>query len=297
MSTYTSLPAEDAIDITEYGRMLWRRRYPVAITVAMAILASMLVTRFLPPVYEAEVILQLSEHSAPAYASFSSASQVITSRPFLESVSRASGMELVPSQLRKAIRVEPVRDTRMIRVKVRHNDSAGAKRLAESLASTFIAKASERVAEKRNLIEARLRIVNEQLREIYGILALSRQTLSRIQEGRTISREDRGFIRLFTLNAMSTSQALYSGLQDAQRGLTAELLALEFPTIIEAPEEPQRPVSPQLIVNLILAAVLGLLGGIGLAWVVELRDATKRLSPPVVARVLPEALTTQRREP
>ena len=260
---------DDEIDLRQYLNVLWRRRNTIAAVTLAAVLAAGLSSFLSPPVYESEAIIQLSEHSAPIYASPSSAAQVLTTPSFLDAVAKTSAVSETGRGLRKLVKVEPVRDTRMIRLKVRYRDGQQTQRLSNAIAQAFISKASERVEEKRKATKARLDSVNAQLAEIQRILRLTRGTLSRLQQGGKLTGEERGFVRSFTLNAMSVSEALYSELRVAQRGLTSELLTLEPPALIEPPSVPLEPVARRKIMNTILAAILGLMAGTMLAFVME----------------------------
>jgi F0F1-type ATP synthase assembly protein I len=85
-----------------------------------------------------------------------------------------------------------------------------------------------------------------------------------------MAEEDRGFVRTFTLNSLGVAEALYSGLSESQRALTAELLAVERPVVVQNPSRPLQPVSPRKALNVTLALILGLMLGVMLAFV---RDA------------------------
>ncbi len=251
----------DEIDLREYLRILWRRRHTVGAVTLAAVLAAVLFSLLSSPVYEAEALIQLSEESAPAYANPASAAQVLRNPSFLDGIARAAGLAVTGRGLRNLVKVDSVRDTRMIRLRVRYKDARQAEELTSAISLAFVARASVRVQEKRKPLEARLDSVNAQLAEIQRILQLTRATLSRLQQGSTLSGEDRGFLRSLTLYAM--------WLQDTQRELTAKLASLEPPTLVEAPSVPLEPVASRMGVNVLLIGILGLMSGCTLAFVLE----------------------------
>jgi uncharacterized protein involved in exopolysaccharide biosynthesis len=275
-------PADDELDLRQLAAALWRRRSVVVIVVALAVAGALAANVLLPSVYESVAVIQLSEHSAAAYASPPSAANVITSLDFLELVAARSGLGISARDLerRRLVRAEPIRDTRMVRVRARADSPARARRLASTVVQTFLARASERVTERRRNIERQLRTVDAQLAEVRRILVLSREVLARLQRGAGMAEEDRGFVRTFTLNSLGVAVALYSGLSESQRALTAELLAVERPVVVQNPSRPLQPVSPRKALNATLAVVFGLMLGTILALVWDSFAALRIVAEP-----------------
>lgn len=279
---------DDEIDLRQYLIVLWRRRYTIAAITLTAVVAAALFSFLSSPTYESQALIQLSEHSATVYASPSTAAEVLTAPSFLDPIAKEFGMAS-GRELLKRVKVEPVRDTRMVRLKVRDSSAERARNIANAIASAFVARASERVEEKRKITSRRLESVNAQLAEIQRILELTRGTLVRIQQGGLLTGEDRAFVRAFTLNAMSISETLYSELRAAQRDLVSELLTVESPAIIEPPSLPSEPVAPRKVLNITLAAILGLMAGTMLAFVMEYFGApTDQLAPSRAAQATPD---------
>lgn len=256
---------DDEIDLRQYLSVLWRRRYTIVAVTLFAVVAALLLSFLVPGAFEAEAIIQLSEHSAPAYGSPSSAAQVLMTRSFLDATAKRSGIAEDGRGLQRLVKAAPLRDTRMLRITVRYRDPRQAKEIADSMVQTFISRASERVEQKRNVANERLKSVNAQLAEIRRILQLSRATLSRLQEGSPLTGEERGFIR----SAASVSESLYSALYAAQSDLNSTLLTLEPPSLIQPALLPREPVAPRKVMNTILATILGLMAGTVLAFVLD----------------------------
>lgn len=265
MNSLNSRLAEDEIDLRQYLRVLWRRRHTVGVVTLSAVIGAFIFSYLSPPVYEAQAAIWLSEHSASIYATPASAAQALRTPSFLDAAVKASGVSATERELQKLMKVEPVRDTRIIRVKVRYKDARQAQALADAIARGLISRASERVEQKQKLIQERLVSVDAQLAEIQRILQLTGRTLSRLQQGRALTGEERDFARSW----MSISEALYRNVNVAQRDLSGELLKLEPPALIEPPSIPLEPVAPRKVLNTGLAAILGLAVGAMLALVIE----------------------------
>ncbi len=272
----------DGIDLYRWLRTIWQRRYTIGIVTLAFVMAAVL-SGFLRPVYESHALIQLSSRSSPPYATPSAAAQVLSSLSFLEAVARVAGIPQTGRELQGLIKVEPVRDTQMIRLTVRHKSAEGARDVASAVARAFVSKASEQVQQRREVIRVRLDAVNAQLAEIQRIVQLSRAILGRLQRGATIRGDEGALDRAFTLNALSLSGTLYRQLWDAQKDLTSELYALEPPTLIEAPFAPVQSRTLRNFATLVFAAVLGLMAGTALAFVMEAFGAQRSAPIPPLA--------------
>lgn len=255
--------AADEIDLRELFLTLWRRRWwIVGVTVASGLIALASSLDMLPPVYESRALIQISEHSAPAYATPHAAAIVLTSLSFLEPIARAQGIPEAGRRLERMVRAEPVRETRMLRLRIRYGDPARLDAFTDAVVSEFVRLGTQRVEERRRATSLRLEAVIAQIAEVEATLRLSRQTLARLQQSGPPDGTEGGFMRSFVLNTVGMAEGLVSGLLSAQRDLTVELLALEPPSLVQTPYIPPEPVSPRPLLNTTLAVVLGLMVGV-----------------------------------
>jgi uncharacterized protein involved in exopolysaccharide biosynthesis len=275
-------PSADEIDVRNLLATLWRRRLVIlAVAASSAALAAAVSTLLLQPLYESRTQILLSEHSAPAYATAESAARILTGPAFLEPLARAAGLERSGGELQRLVAASPVGETRIVDLRIRDRDPARLRAFTEAVVAAFVRGASPRVAERRRTIEQRLAQVSAQLEEIERTTGVTRATLERLQEGRPADPAA-WFARSFVVSSLATSEQLYAGLLNAQRDLRNDLLALEFPTLVQAPYVAARPVSPRPVLNTVVALVAGLLAGTALAFIL---DAFAAAPPP--ARTAP----------
>ncbi len=253
---------EDEIDLRKVVMALWRRRALIAAGTLACVIVAGIYSFLSPRVYESQALIEVSEHSAPAYGSPAAAAQAINSLTFLEQVARSADLADPRRALQKRVRVEPVPATPFVRLRVRARDPVEAQRLAGAVARTFVSMASERIVQRLKSAEQRLAAVNAQLAEVERILALSRQTLARLQERRPLTGEQEGFVRTFTLSAMGFSESLSSGLTVAQEDLTSELISLQPPAVVEEATLPDGPTAPKPAVNISIGVILGLMASV-----------------------------------
>jgi uncharacterized protein involved in exopolysaccharide biosynthesis len=249
----------EEIDLRELAGAVWRRRVLVAIVTAVCVALAGAYSLLAPKTYESTIMVQVSDQSDPVYATPAAAAGAVGSLTFIRRAGMAAGLTASPIALRKQIKAVAVPDTPFVRIRVRARTPEGARRLAAAVAEAFVAQASEHIAERRRAAEERLAAVNAQLADIGRILAASRDALVQLQSRRALTSEQEGFIRAFTLNAFSLSEGLYGSLLATQKDLTAELLRLQPPKLVEEPVLPDAPSTPRSVVNLSLAFALGLL--------------------------------------
>lgn len=263
-----SYTAEDEIDLRQLSLGLWRRRWVIlGVAAAAAALAAGVSLYVLPPVYESRTYIQLSEHSAQAYATPAAAARTLTSLSFLRPLAARHGIA-DGRRLERMVRAEPVRDTRMVYLRIRYGDPERLRAFTQDIVREFLQLASQRVRERREATRRRLAAVQAQIREVQRTLQLSRQVLDRIQTSR--GGAESGFVRTFALNAAAVSGGVYSALVAAEKDLRAELVALELPSLVQEPYIPPEPVSPRPALN---AAVAGTLGFLLTVFGVIVRDA------------------------
>ncbi len=244
---------DDEIDLREIALVLWRGRWMIlGFTIAAVVLAAGVSLYLLPPTYESRTYIQLSAHSAESYSTPAAASRTLTSISFLRPIASRHGIS-DGRRLERMVRAEPVRDTRIVYLRVRDTDPSRLRAFTQDLLRQFLQLASERVRERREAVRRRLAAVQAQLRDVQRTLQLSKQALGRLQanpEGL-----ETGFARTFALNAAAVSEGVFSGLVAAEKDLRVELAALDLPSLVQEPYIPPEPVSPARL-NAAVAGVL-----------------------------------------
>jgi uncharacterized protein involved in exopolysaccharide biosynthesis len=251
--------AEDEIDLRGLALALWRRRWVIlGVTAVAAALAAGVSLYVLPPVYESRTYIQLSEHSAQAYATPAAAARALTSLSFLRPVAARHGIA-DGRRLERMVRAEPVRDTRMVYLRIRDNDPERLRRFTTEVVNEFMRSASAKAIQRRRLAEKRYQVLAEQIRMLGPLVERVASDLTRA-EGRGTSRDP---------SAAWLRQA-YAELLKAQEQAAEELAKIEPPSLVQQPYIPAQPVSPKPALN---AAVAGTLGFLVAVFGVLLREA------------------------
>ena len=189
---------DDEIDLREYARVLWRRRWLIAGITVVAAAAAVLATRAQTPLYEATTTVIVRPNPAnlalqdnPAAALLGSSRptlqnyvELLRSRTVMERVAASlyGADAATPEQverLRRAISVQPVSNTDTIRVAVRLPDPDEARRVADAVVQSFA-----EFNRQMNQMEARsaLAFIETQLRQVQQSLSEAENKLLSYRE-------------------------------------------------------------------------------------------------------------------
>jgi uncharacterized protein involved in exopolysaccharide biosynthesis len=257
----------DGLALSDLVRVVRSRGWIVLGVGAAAAVAALAYSLLLPPVYESVAVVQLSEDSAPAYATATGAAEVIRSRDFLATISRSSGAGPTADELLGRVWVEPVRDSKMIRIRVRSpGDPGRASQLGRVVTNGFVTRAASQVRAKRSVLERNLASIRTQLTAVLETLEMSRRTLAGLQRRAGDPPGATGLDRSFALNAIATAEELYASLTRAQDAVLEDLLLLEEPVVVQASFASTSPVTPRPWLTTVLAALGGLVLGAAAAY-------------------------------
>lgn len=236
---------DDEVDLRELFLSLWRRRWVIAgLTVAAGLLAAAVSLSVVPPVYESRTYIQLSEHSSPAYATPQAAARVLSSMSFLRPIAARHG---IPDgrRLERMVRADPVRDTRMVYLRIRDRDPDRLRAFTRDVVREFLQAASQRVVERRRLAQERYHAITTQVKLLEP---LARQASRAGGSGGSEQNISAAWLR-----------GTYGELLRAQREVEDDLASIELPYLVQEPYVPPEPVSPRPGLNAAVAATLGFL--------------------------------------
>ena len=259
--------ADDVISLRDYLIVLRRQRWVIAVTTVLVVAAAVAVSLVQTPIYEAEadVVVEplrrtqdvtLEQLLVPSAAVVETERVIMLSRPVTERVIERLGAG-DPQELREQVRVEVVRDTRVVRVIAADPDPVAAASIANAYAESYLDYRRNQAVEELLAARANLEQRADQLREQIEALDAQIDQADEDDAGSLVVQRDTLLAQL--------SQVV---------GQTSELgEAVDVVTgggdVIEPAVVPSSPVSPRPLRTGALAVVLGLLLGVGFAF---LRD-------------------------
>ena len=171
----------------------------------------------------------------------------------------------------KSISVEPVRDTRLLKLNAENRDPVLASKIANRMAETYVMRNLSYISknEMLNLLKNEYLKLQTKLSEYSKIYKDEHPDMIRLkQEIADLVK------RIHQENAAVSSYDLsrnpaVDASQDAFRGLKANNVS-----IVASADVPVNRIRPKRILNLLIAIIVGIFGGVGLAFLFEYLDDT-----------------------
>ena len=243
-------------------------------SVLLAASAAFLVSGTMPKIYQAQNTLLVGQSltsTNPNYDALLASQQlsqtyaaVATTRPLAQLVIARLGLQMTADQLLSEVGADVPTDKALIYIIVSDTDPVRAANIANALADELIAESPAvqgQQADLQKAIQANLDSTQAEITQtqdqIDQLTALTVRTADQDQELQTLET------RLVSLRA--TYAALVPSLNTNSSGLL---------TIVEPAVPPTGPSSPRTLLNMLLAAVLGLLAAVGIAFLAEYLDDT-----------------------
>jgi capsular exopolysaccharide synthesis family protein len=247
-----------------FSTILWRGKYLILGTVVAAVLISLLATSCAAEEYEATAILEVSsiDTSGPDATDLFTAQQasqalartyarLIVDQSFLEQIrSQVANGELSATELQDRLSAEAVEETALIELRAEGDSPEEARQLADEVATAFIGTIREESA-------ARSARLIEQIRtEIASINEEIQRVSAGAAGGGDAAAEELAALR--ATRAALTAQLAGVAANGVEQGTSVSLVA--------PPTASSDAVRPRPLLNLLAGALIGLLAGIGLAW-------------------------------
>ena len=272
---------DDVIDVRDQVAILRRRWLIVVVMTLLGLGASAALSLTQTRMYQAHTQLLVEPLSSASTSNgvvmtpeeVATQVEVITSLPVAATVAHDLGLDETPETLLKSVTVASVSDTRVLTISVLRPRAGGAAAIANSFADAYLKYRSNQASEQRRTVT---QSYNSQL-------ALIRRQLSKISD-----------------NLETAGPGEKAGLQAQQQALTIQFsqVSSELATlnsndvdvlgggqVLVPAAIPTSPAQPRPIRNVLLGAIVGLLLGVGLAFIrdhfddgirdeARLRDAT-----------------------
>ena len=280
------------MELRQYFTVLWRWLWLIVLGTLLAGGTAYLVSRNMTPIYRASTTLLINEARNPAITDYTSLitserlaktyAELFTKRPILEEVANRLGVEAEETEetngggLPAAISVQPVRDTQLIQVNVEGDDPQLVMDIANTLPEVFIEQNAEMqlsrfASSKENL--------SEQLGIIESDMEATQQAINDLQ-GSDTAADQTELARLQTL--LAQHQSNYASLLGSYEDIRlAEIQAMDNIVTVEPARLPRFPIKPRKLQNTLLAAVVGCMLAVGVAFLIEYLDDTIKSSEDV----------------
>lgn len=280
------------VDLRQYIALLWRWSWLIVLATLLSGGAAFVVSQFQDPVYQTTTTLLINEATTTAQTSDYTAiltserlartySEMLTKRPILETVMETLDLDSVYQdleQMRDVITVQLVRDTQLIELSVEDTDPERAALIANALVEIFAkqnqALQASRFAESKTSLEGQLDRLNGQIHN----------TVTTIDNLENNAENQNEITRLET-ELVQYRQTYSQILQSYEQIRVSEAQATSNVAQVEPANVPEEPIRPRIMMNTVLAAVVGAMLAVGAIFLVEALDDTLK-NPAEINRML-----------
>jgi capsular exopolysaccharide synthesis family protein len=279
------------MELRQYGRTIWKWLWLILVGAALAGGITYLVSSRSTPIYRASSQLLIQQAASPSALQWTEVltserlaanyARLLTTRPVLNQV--AANLRL--PEVTSSIIVDPVRETQIIVLHVEDPNPALATAVANDLPAVFI---SQNEKQQQQRINSTLEVYQTQIDGVQADIELAQTQLQVFQaledNGEELTLEQaaqRARLEASLAQYRSSLADLLRNRDDVKR---AEANRGDTITVVEPAIEPSRPIRPRVLVNTLIAAALGALLLLAVAFLIEYLDDTIKL-PEDAARV------------
>ncbi len=264
------------IELRRYALLVWRWLWLIVLGTALAAGAAYVVCRRTTPVYSATVTLLINHAPSFGFANSDYTSLLTSERlartysellrtpKVLGPVADKLGLSKLP-----VVQVQLVRDTQLLRVSVEDTDPALAAAIANTVAQVF---KDMNEAQQLSRYTALKDSLTNQIQQVEKDVATTQVEIDSLRGPLSPSEEARRAQLQTTLaQYRSNNTSLMNNLTQVR---LAEMQATNSVSVAQEAEAPIAPVRPRTLTNTALAAVVGALLALGMAFLIEYLDDT-----------------------
>jgi capsular exopolysaccharide synthesis family protein len=255
------------MDLKNYITLFRVHKWIIITNLVVIVILVVIGTLFITPIYSASATLRIAttRSNSLTYTDFQYADRLIstyaeiaTSRPILEELANDLNLSINPD-----VEVSRIGTTELIRITVKNPDPKIAQDAANDLAQILVTQSQELYAGGE---KSTAEIINEQLTVAENELNQARSDYEALVNQTPNNLEDLSKANLLVELKQKTYDSLLNEYETArvQEAVTANIITIVEPAVL-----PLKPSQPKLLLNIGLGIVVGLIVGIGIAFLYE----------------------------
>jgi uncharacterized protein involved in exopolysaccharide biosynthesis len=259
---------ENEVDLRDYLRVIAKRRWIIIWVFLAAVIASGVVSFSLSPVYEAESMIKIGKIRDKRLEEASSVIEIFKGKPMLMEISERLDLPLGEEDLEKlAKRIEIREKASLLEVKGEGNTPGETVELVNCISGLILERHQGFFAEGKEILKEYIADTQEQIERIREDI---KELQRRISQFETTDSEAEAMVAQGYMESLQRSLDRYNEFQTKVREKRMEEAYFTEPSIVEVPAlMPEEPAKPRKKLNIAIAAVIGLMGGLFMAFIVE----------------------------
>jgi tyrosine-protein kinase len=269
------------LELKRYLFLIRKWAWLIALCTLLAGGGALITSLLMTPVYEASSTLRIRSPSTQGTSDYSDLlagqrlaqtyAQLLTKAPVLEGVISNLGLNMTATDLRKAVKIQTVRDTELIEITVQHASPLVAQAIANEIPHIFVeqdrALEASRYATLKASLADKMAGLEEQIRQLQAAIAGKKAA------GAEAAAQDTDVTMLES--DLQQARANYATLlQNYGNVELAEVQSGSGVIVAAEAKLPDSPVRPRKMMNTLLAAAVGAMLGVGAVFLIEYLDDT-----------------------
>ncbi|KJS85442.1 MAG: hypothetical protein JM58_08340 [Peptococcaceae bacterium BICA1-8] len=257
---------EQEISLRELIEVLLKRKKIIFIVTAIALIAGVVVSFMITPIYKVSGKMQLANYEGSDLTNINYAAQVLSSRDTYRAVLQSLNIDMRASDLKKKLEVNIIKDTNIIELSLEHPSSDEAALILNTLMELYKEMGKGDLQRYQNKLQA-------ELKNVEGEIVIGNKIIEEV--AKTIEDLKNKGQRVYLEQSLAISE-MHKYLYDNQTrvyDLNLRLIELENKsnsikgsTKIESAVPAKDPIKPNKKVNIAIAGVLGIMLGVFIAF-------------------------------
>jgi len=260
------------VELRTYLTIIWRRKWVIVATVVVTMLVIIIGTLLTTPTYLASTTLRIKTPIGGAinwldynitYADrlMNTYAEIATSSPTMEKVAQRLNLNQLPQ-----VSVKVLPNTELMKIVVEDANPSLTASVANTLAEILVTQDQEQSSSNgmttREILSAQLAQVEEELNQ-------ARQTYEKLSAQLP---EDAEPVTAASYSIELKQQTYATLLEQYEQARVREAMQANTLSVVEPAVTPLTPSEPHKVINIALGLMVGLAGGLGLAFVLESLD-------------------------
>ncbi|MBO8169570.1 MAG: hypothetical protein H0Z35_10350 [Thermoanaerobacteraceae bacterium] len=257
---------EQEIDLREIVLVLLKRKWLIIGLFVAAVIISAVASSFMTPVYKVTAKLELGNYGDATYTNPARAVEILKSADVLGKIADKLNLERTGLELKEDLNITVAKGTNILNFSI---DTTGDGEILNELMRTYQQMEQEELEEAREEIRDEIQLIEREMQTVRGTISKAEETVARLGEDEKLSNLEKLFVQTSIYDQIRSNQAILRDLENRKRKLERNLADLRGSQVIETATVSEHPYKPNKMLNVAIAAVLGLMAGVFLAFTLE----------------------------
>jgi uncharacterized protein involved in exopolysaccharide biosynthesis len=264
---------EDEINLQDYINVLIKRKSIIFIIFCVSVIATTIFSFFVPKTYLSGAVIQIGVVGEPLIKK-SEVEEIVRFYNFLYPIIKELKLETDVLKLKKAIKVDVIKDTDYLLIGVEYKDRDIGLKLCQEITNCFLAQANDLFKQRIDLVNRHLEELDRYMKSVYSDIVNMQKLISDISSLKKLTNTKEVIKIVLLQNLLPSYQANYLSLINQRNDLQLDLIKAKEFKLTELVSNP-KPIKPSKILNVTIFGIIGLMTGIFLAFFQEFWEKEK----------------------